>query len=299
MTIMKSAIERYRELAGIVESRPAYLNTLGEETQEMLEARIGNLTETELQSEIDNLIAERQGIELQLQAAGLLEHYLKKSVTANQSPEAHAADAKKAGQEAKAHTLHKKLAGLKQPKKPHTPWMVTHHDDAETGNLQHGDKHTKEVTDPGRQDRQRRMHARAAFHHYHAGQGYAALGNKNRAKFHAKAAEAHHVRATAPKEPEHDATQSKRPAHNPLTSYMLAPHDKKYGDEVIKAGKYAPHSPVYDKKAKKTSKNVVSKAARTAAAKAAKDAENPDTRAATADKERAPWKAHGTDTEAA
>jgi hypothetical protein len=269
---MKSAIERYRELAGIVESRPAYMGVLTEETEtrEMLEARVGNLTETGLLAEIDSLIAEREQLAIQLKAEGLFEHYHELKQTPELDPKTARLKAIRKSKVAKSHTIHKRLGGLKQPRQPGASFVWNHQDSPETGGLQRGHTHKTPVSDNNREDRQRRMHAHAAFHHFHAAQAYKALGSAKKAERHLNAAEAHHKRAKAPEGSQGD--------------YMV--HHK--------TGKWTDYTPVYDKKGEKTRKNKVSKAARVAKKKVAAS-ENPDTRAATADKERKPWKVHGTE----
>lgn len=268
MTPMNNEIKRYRELAGIVESRPAYMGTLGEETetQEVLEARISKLTETELQAEINDLISERELLTTQLKAAGLFEHYLERQQY--HSPDAATASKTALGKStrAKSHTIHKKLLGLKQSRVPSASWVHKQQSHPQSGALQRNDTHEKPVSDYGREDRKRRQHAQAAFHHFDAAQQHRTLGNIKKAERHATAAEAHHLRAKDPED------------HK--SGYMYDP----------KTGRHTEYTAIYDKKGEKARKNKISKAARIAKKKAAA-AENPDTRAATAAKELKVWKA--------
>lgn len=241
---MKTVIERFRELAGIVESRPAYNIVLGEERElrEAIELQISRLTETELHAEIRSLIAERKELAGQLEAQRLSEaekHYLRTGVMAGQGPDTHTALAKLASRSAKSPLLSKKLRSLKTPLNPDPLWHEKH------SGLQHGDTpSTDKRSDVAKGEHTRRAHAMAAFHHFHAAQEHKKLGNKSQETRHRIAAEAHHQRAAVR-------------AGEEGGSYMLHP----------KSGKHVDWTPVYDKKYAKAEKNKLSRQKRAAAAK--------------------------------
>lgn len=241
---MKTVIERFRELSGIVESRPAYNIVLGEERElrEAIELRIGRLTEAELHSEIRGLIAERKELAGQLEAQRLSEaekHYLRTGVMAGQGPDTHTALAKLASRSAKSPLLAKKLRSLKTPLNPDPLWHEKH------SGLQHGDTPGADKrSEAAKGEHTRRAHAMAAFHHFHAAQDHKKLGNKSQETRHRVAAEVHHQRAAVR-------------AGDDGGSYMLHP----------KTGKHVDWTPVYDKKHVKTEKNKLSRKKRTAVAK--------------------------------
>lgn len=225
---MLPELERYRQLAGIVESRPAYNIVVDEEAElrREVEFRLEHQTLSELESEVEDLV---------LQLNSLLEnhphaHYLRKQQTPHQGHETHAELAKIASRVAKAPKVARKLGGLTDPKKPDPLWHEKH------SGLQHGDSpHTDARSNAARAEHGRRLHAIAAFHHYHAAQAHKALGNKRKETRHRAASEAHHKRAEA--------------RHGEGGSYMIHP----------KTGKHADWSPVYDKKFVKSEKNKISK----------------------------------------
>lgn len=239
---MKTVLDRFRELAGIVESRPAYNVELNEENwlREAIEARVNSLNERELDAEIRSVIAERVNLALQLEARGLVEgekHYLKKTLTApGQGHEVHAVLASLASRTAKSPLLTRKLSGLRIPKKPDPLWHEKH------SGLQHGDTpSTDKRSEEAKAEHSRRAHAMAAFHHFQASQDHKKLGNKRQEMQHRLAAEAHHKRAQARE-------------GSAGGSYMFHP----------KTGKHIDWTPVYDKTFAKAEKNKVSRKKREA-----------------------------------
>lgn len=240
---MSDTLERFRQLAGIVESRPAYI-VLDEEEElrQATEARVDRFNLEELADEVRKVISEREDLATQLAAlAALVEdhaHYLRKNQTPGQGHEAHADLAKIASRVAKSPGLARKLASLTNPKKPDPLWHEKH------SGLQHGDTPGTDVrSNNARADHSRRLHAIAAFHHYHASQSHKMLGNERRETQHRAAAEAHHKRA---------ATR-----HGEGGSYMIHPQ----------TGKHVDWTPVYDKKFVKSQKNKLSKQKKVDAAK--------------------------------
>ena len=254
---MKTALERCRELAGIVESRPAYNIALDEERElrEAIEAHVGKLTESEIYAEIQSVIEERERLAVQLEARGLLEaekHSLRLNYEPGQGHKTHADMAALASRAAKGSVLVGKLSALRNQKRPDTGWMEKHsglpgRDDSPTT-----DKSSLEA----RAERSRRLHAAAAFHHFHAAQDHKKLGNKRQEMQHRLAAEAHHARARSREDSEGG-------------SYMIHP----------KTGKHVDWTPSYDKGYVKAEKNKISRKAKTAA-----------------EKERKVWKTGGAET---
>lgn len=224
---MLPLLERYKQLAGIVESRPAY-NIIIDEEAELLrevESRLEYQTLGELENEVENLIAQLDSLLSEDHA-----HYLRKQQEPHQGHDTHAELAKIASRVAKAPKLTRKLAGLTNPKKPDPLWHEKH------SGLQHGDSPSTDMrSNAARAEHARRVHAIAAFHHYHASQAHKALGNKRREAQHRAAAEAHHKRAEA--------------RHGEGGSYMIHPQ----------TGKHMDWTPVYDKKFAKAEKNKISK----------------------------------------
>jgi 3-methyladenine DNA glycosylase Tag len=270
---MKNHIERYRELAGIVESRPAYMTALGEddETPEQMEERINNLTESELQAEIEGLIAGKAELVARLKASGTFEHYLEKFQKKSPDVKTAMKTALTRSKHAKSHTIHKKLAGLKVPRTPQAAWVTKHQSGGAEGALQRGDTHEKEVSDAGREDRKRRSHAQSAFHHFDTSQMHKAQGNTRKAERHRRAAEAHHARARDPEDAK--------------SGYMYHPQK----------GDYTNYTPVYDKKSAKAAKNKVSAAALKKKKESDKASRTPGGESATTT--RTPWKTPGTGTD--
>lgn len=233
---MLPILERYRQLAGIVESRPAYNIVLNEEEDlcQATEFRIDRLSLEELTDEVQQVVAEREELATQLATlAALVEdhaHYLRKQQTPSQGHETHAELAKVASRVAKSPGLTRKLAALTNPKKPDPLWHEKH------SGLQHGDSPSDDKrSNTARAEHGRRVHAIAAFHHYHASQAHKMLGNTRRETQHRAAAEAHHKRASA--------------RHGEGGSYMIHPE----------TGKHMDWTPVYDKKFVKAQKNKASK----------------------------------------
>lgn len=251
---MQELLERFRELSGIVESRPAYNIHLDEEKElrEAIEFRINGLTESEIYADIQDVIAERKSLIPQLAFLESIEcgkHYLRKQMSVGQDLKTHVALAKCASHAAKSPLLVRKLASLRSPKTPDPVWHAAH------AGLQHGDDISKDRrSDSAKAEHSRRAHAMAAFHHFHAAQEYKKLGNARREMTHRIAAEAHHSRA---------ATREGQIGG----SYMF--HHK--------TGKHIDWTPVYDKKHEKAEKNKVSRKARDAAKKVwkAHDREEP------------------------
>lgn len=233
---MLPILERYKQLAGIVESRPAYNIVLDEEEdlRQATEAWVDRLSLDELADEVRKVVAEREELAVQLDTlAALVEdhaHYLRKNQIPDQGHETHAKLAKVASRVAKSPELARKLSNLKDPKKPDPLWHEKH------SGLQHGDSPGTDMrSNAARADHARRVHAIAAFHHFHASQAHKLLGNKKRETQHRAAAEAHHKRA---------ATR-----HGESGSYMVHPE----------TGKHMDWTPVYDKKFVKAQKNKIAK----------------------------------------